>query len=558
MLQAEKINEDYKNDKWIYALTIIFFIVMMFMAIFDIDDFLKYYDIRYPLIIKFMFWGNIICPIINLSLEFVWFLARHKLKFLHLLKILVITEIPLILVLASVPLLQSKYYFALGDVDKYIVFLICNLIFLIFLIFYIFSHILMEIRKKSIKFTYSGENLFFLGQIITKLRTTTKSLSLICITIVLSINIFLMVPPLIGWMFGYLDVKTLYDIQIYSRYNKTHSIGEVSEVNYSAVNEFLKKRNVKLEWDCSFDLYLPKSEQFTNRAINNFPVLAISLSDYNKLRMENNLEPISLGSNEFTTQWQAIALDKSIEEFVKTNEVLNTDGGDLHIFEKKFFHDDLGESLYNNYTEAIYVVPDEVCKKLVAVNHNYYINTEEALPYEVAADLEEMFGEFYLNHAEGIQYFIRINTLQKNNVYAASFILKASMTYTAVVLLVICFTILALHQLYDATNNKYRFSVLYKIGVDKKRLKGLIFKQLILWFGLPIGIGILFSIIFSIFLYAMISSQIAAYVAIDTLILQIIEILLVLVSLVICYFLTTWYLFKRTIFTNNQFFAKWK
>lgn len=52
MLQAEKINEDYKNDKWIYALTIIFFIVMMFMAIFDIDDFLKYYDIRYPLIIK--------------------------------------------------------------------------------------------------------------------------------------------------------------------------------------------------------------------------------------------------------------------------------------------------------------------------------------------------------------------------------------------------------------------------------------------------------------------------------------------------------------------------
>ena len=57
------------------------------------------------------------------------------------------------------------------------------------------------------------------------------------------------------------------------------------------------------------------------------------------------------------------------------------------------------------------------------------------------------------------------------------------MVYGAVVLMVICFTILSLQQLWDANQYRYRFGVLRKLGVEDRSIHHLISKQLALWFG---------------------------------------------------------------------------
>lgn len=59
-------------------------------------------------------------------------------------------------------------------------------------------------------------------------------------------------------------------------------------------------------------------------------------------------------------------------------------------------------------------------------------------------------------------------------------------THPAVVLMIICLTILSLQQLLDAGQYKYRFSVLRKLGVEENHIEKLILKQLSVWFGLPI------------------------------------------------------------------------
>ena len=46
---------------------------------------------------------------------------------------------------------------------------------------------------------YKGENLFFFGQIISKLSTTSKTMSLTCVTLVLAIFLFIAAPVLVGW-----------------------------------------------------------------------------------------------------------------------------------------------------------------------------------------------------------------------------------------------------------------------------------------------------------------------------------------------------------------------
>ena len=55
-------------------------------------------------------------------------------------------------------------------------------------------------------------------------------------------------------------------------------------------------------------------------------------------------------------------------------------------------------------------------------------------------------------------------------------------------------TILAIQQLSDSEKYKYRYQLLRKLGVDETRLNKMIFKQLFIYFILPVFIPVLISI----------------------------------------------------------------
>lgn len=121
------------------------------------------------------------------------------------------------------------------------------------------------------------------------------------------------------------------------------------------------------------------------------------------------------------------------------------------------------------------------------------------------------------------------------------------MLYGAVVLMVICLTILSLQQLLDAGKYKYRFSVLRKLGVEEQQIGKLVLKQLGVWFGLPILVAIIVSMIVIAYFIQTVSAEISAYIGSRALMLQIGMIVGILVLLLICYFISTWILFKRSI-----------
>lgn len=125
--------------------------------------------------------------------------------------------------------------------------------------------------------------------------------------------------------------------------------------------------------------------------------------------------------------------------------------------------------------------------------------------------------------------------------------MQASMLYGAVALMVICLTILSLQQLLDAGKYKYRFSVLRKLGVEEQQIGKLVLKQLGVWFGLPILVAIIVSMIVIAYFIQTVSAEISAYIGSRALMLQIGMIVGILVLLLICYFISTWILFKRSI-----------
>lgn len=158
------------------------------------------------------------------------------------------------------------------------------------------------------------------------------------------------------------------------------------------------------------------------------------------------------------------------------------------------------------------------------------------------------FTEKYPEQAEtGAIYGVRFSTLQINSSIANNFILQTAMIYGAVVLMVICLTVLSLQQLLDAGQYKYRFSVLRKLGVEEKHIGKLILQQLSVWFGLPIITAIIVAAVVIAYFIQTISAEISAYIGFSTLMLQIGATMGILAILLICYFISTWIIFRRSV-----------
>lgn len=375
-------------------------------------------------------------------------------------------------------------------------------------------------------------------------------MTLICLTLVLSVFLFVAAPALTGWASGYLDIRSLYDVQISTRYNSVYDEADLPQDNYGLVTDFLYEKDIAVAYDCTFNLYLPNQEDFHKRVKLDFPIAAISLSDYNTLREMLGYERISLNEGEFTTQWKTIADEKERNEFLSNHTVISTDMGILSLAEDACHLEAIGETVYNSYTDVLYVFPDSICDNLLSVMRNRYVKTETTIPYNEAIYLETSFAQKYPetpDNGNGVQYYIRTSTQQINNSIAGSFILQAAFDYSAVVLMVICLTILSLQQLLDAAHYKYRFGVLRKLGVDRHETEHLILKQLAVWFGLPITVAAFVLIIVVSYFFKTISAQISAYIGIGALLTQVGAVVCILVLLLICYFISTWILFRKAV-----------
>lgn len=552
MLHAERYNEkSLRRSRFMPIIVSLYLITAAVMAWVGIVNKHFYFDRRMAIPVHIMFWGNILMPALTLFIFLIWLVMRKKWAFQHFLIAMLISATVNTCFAAAIPQMQTRYLLSIGsgNMNRYLTFILTDLSFIVCCIIYLAGLLLEEWKEKSKTMKYEGYNLFFFGQIITKLNSSVKAMTLICLTLVLSLFLFVAAPALVGWSFGYLEARSQYDIQITSHYNDVYSQSELPTGDYELISDFLAQQQITPAYDLAFSLYLPQKEDFHSRIKQEFPAVAISLSDYNKVRQMCGYAPVTLKEGEFTTQWRAVAAQEEIDDFLALHTAISTDAGEFTLSEHAYFTEHLGTTLYNLYTDMVYVFPDSACGSLLSVIRNRYcmLRETESLSYKQTQMLRERFMEQYPEDGEGVHYFLRTRTEQVNDNKANNFVLMSSMIYSAVVLMVICLTILSLQQLMDAPYYKYRFGVLRKMGASKQDIGRLLLKQLLVWFGLPILTATGIAAVVIVYFFRMFSVQLAAYMGFDKLLIQVGGILFILFGLLGCYFVSTWSMFRRSV-----------
>ncbi len=558
LMTANRKNEKpLHKSRWMPVICIFYGILLLWMLEVGVVKYHFYFDSRHPFPVKLMYWGNIVFPSLTLLWGITGVFLRRKIEFSRylcgLLGGAVMTAIPIF----SIAKLENTYFlgFDAPTLNQYLLFGIADILFIISSVIYLSNAALLYWKESKVSRKYHNTRLFLFGQLSSKLATNTKTMTVICITLTFSICLFVIAPILTGWSLGYLDSRAVYDIQISSRYNDVYEVENLPDTDYGEITEFIEKNQIAIEDDLTFSEYLPRRESFHQRVKYDFPPLVIALTDYNAIRKMLGYEPVILKSDEFATHWHRAANIRDIEDYIAAHPLLETDAGTLKLSENAVFQEPVGESVYNLYTDAVYIIPDETAKELLPVQRNRFVMTKHPLSFKTAESLEQLLVNSYPEEPDKDNlpsYSTTIHTTEVNRTIALNFILKASLIYSAIVLVVMCLTVLALQQLLDAEKYHYRFSVLRKMGVEEKELHSLILKQLGIWFGLPITAAIVVAMIVIGYFVQSASAEISAYIGCGALVRQVGMIVGIFTLLLVCYFLSTWLLFQRSIRSGSD------
>ncbi len=430
-----------------------------------------------------------------------------------------------------------------------------------FALFYSISYILIYLKGKCINFKYEGTNLFLIGSIVSKIKTAPILMATIAMTFLGAMISFIMTLAMAQWSLGYLNMRVPYDIDIRNYYSYNFDIEDIPKLDYGEVVQYLNDEGYSVRDYCQVEKYFIDKDEFYTGDRNNSPMLAISLSDFNKLRTMLGYEKINLKENEFTTQWHSVVNNTDISKFLSKNKHLNINGKILNISKDSHYKESIGEGIYDFYSYNIIILPDNVCKDLTLAETNFLANLNNQMSYKDAVNFESKYIEKWFK--ENNRYLIekyskefditssiidgRVKSSETNNILNMTLAMRILGVYLCIVLLTISFTVLALGQLTDSIEHKDRYKVLRKLGVEENDINKIVLKQISIYFVVPIAIALIGVGIFIYNYYLMYKEIIVTFIGFNLFIFSIATGIILTICVYMCYFAGTYYTFKRNI-----------
>ena len=395
-------------------------------------------------------------------------------------------------------------------------------------IFWSLSGFIIQVAQKM-KSTYLKDtNMFVLRQINNKINTTIISMSVICLMLFMTISILSVSLSLRNTMQRELADMTPVDLNLSKTANlpESYTNRQGKVINYTkeqiedskiSIEETLKNNGLDmsvlkdvveipiytsndLTWKDFFgEDYGKVKAQFSKL---NYGALEeiVKISDYNKVAKLYGTEQYELKDDEY------IVLCNYDNMAEIRNQVLSEGGHKLTIagreYKSKYANCKNGyiEMAASHINTGIILVPDncpltEDMKEKTVFVANYNVETEEEKE-EIEKNFADNNNSILLQNLDNKE--IDLDGITKIVIIQSSVGVASIVTFIAIYLgiifLIASAAILALKQLTESSDNKQRYLVLRKIGCDEKMINRALFRQIIIFFGLPLILAIIHSI----------------------------------------------------------------
>ena len=393
------------------------------------------------------------------------------------------------------------------------------------LVFWSLSGFILKVVQ-SIKNIYlNGTNMFVLRQINSKINTTVISMSVICLMLFMTISILSSSLALRNTMQRELVEMTPVDLNLYKtanlpesyiKYGKEVKTTEAQRADSRITLQETLKNNgldmtllkdvIEIPIYATNDLTMGDFLKNKLQSIKlEFPMLAyetaeeiVKISDYNKVASLYGIEQYELKDNEYIVLCDFDGIGTIRDRVLADENILEIAGKE---YKSKYNECKSGFIMMStsHMNTGIILVPDSCnltddMKEKQFLVANFNANTDEE-----KQEIEEIFRS---NDSVLIQNLnengLEIDGMTKISIIESSVGVATIVTFIAIYLgiifLIASAAILALKQLTESSDNKQRYTILREIGCDEKMINKALFRQIAIFFGVPLILAIIHSV----------------------------------------------------------------
>lgn len=368
---------------------------------------------------------------------------------------------------------------------------------------------LLRFVQSSKSLYYRKLNMFVLRQINASVNSNFLSMSIVCIMLLFSIGALATGSNLNRTINNTLLNATPYDYTLTSFINDETQLADFSNMTklLQLNPEDIKSESFVHEYqsDIKLKTYQKQIEALLGEANESFyeqSLEVISLSEFNELRRQYELEPIALSDEECYVFTSVEMLKELIDEIITQEQELKLYGKLLKIQNTDYEMINLGTSANTGTAALAVVVNDDAIPKDTPLNSVYWNVTlsERADSSNFKDYMDEKITAFndtaYANQQPLLNSYSSVTAeYVKENSKGLSVIMTYIGLYLGLIFLMASAVILALQQLSQASDNKQRYLILNKLGAEKRMVNQSIFFQLSIYFFMPLLLAIVHSIV---------------------------------------------------------------
>ena len=453
--------------------------------------------------------------------------------------------ISIIIFLISAGLLGYAYYIVTGGIyelnteEKMLVPILMGIVGTIGVFWSLSGFILRMIQTRK-KIYLKGTNMFVLRQLNNKINTTVISMSVICLMLFMTISVLSSSLSIQNSLDSELEEMTPVDVNLYKTANlpqsyedsytgqmiypteeqiedSKHPVSYTLENNGYDMN--LLKDVVEIpiyaipEWTLKYSLgnYYETAKSQFSMLLYDMPEEVIKVSDYNKIAKLYGQEQYSLNDDEYIVLCDFDNMKELRNQALKENATIQINGKTLHA---KYNECKSGfiEMSTSHVNTGIILVSDNFELKEEWKEEQFLVANYNAKTDEEKEEIEKIFVEAenntLLNNLDqkGIELdgMTKISLMEASKGLATIIIFIA--IYLGVIFLIASSAILALKQLTESSDNKQRYTILRKIGCDENMTNQALFRQIFIFFMLPLALAIIHSIFGIKFILSMLAA----------------------------------------------------
>lgn len=437
----------------------------------------------------------------------------------------------IIIFVISVIILGKAYYMVTVDINalqeaKDIIIPIIMGSLSTFFIFWSLSGLILRIAKSMKKFYYKGLNSFTIRQFSSKINTTVASTTIICLMLFITISVLSSCLTIKNSMNANINDLAPADVLFTNTMNMDKDYDNYRSYGYN--DSQIKHSNLRvLEtfeiFDFDLTKYLNDYVEVNTYATadltmghtlgtkldtirTSFPFLKydtkepiMKISDYNEVAHFYGIKQYSLDEDEYII----IADFKSMVEIrnmaLENDETITLFG---HVLKPKYnsCQDGFLEMSSNHINTGIILVSDNIIDENY-LYQNHIIGNYNTTDKEEIRKLEENINK--LGKDPKVNSYLLPSGSTRASIKEATIGLSAMVTfiglYLGIIFLISSAAILGLKELSESSDNKQRFMMLRRVGTDEKLINKALFRQIGIFFALPLILAIIHSIFGIIF-----------------------------------------------------------